>query len=290
MVWDRGPAIGENSADNAFDSSLVVANRDGSTLERLEWLINESGAMIIGEGTFTTDSATVPADTTMGGTHATGYWDGKLLMTLTGNVAFQPRVITSYTDTTGVFTLDAQHPFTTTPGLVAYVILAGDISLVPAADATANTLPSHVIGNKADASAVPSAATSIVAIIKKIYDTAISLVTSLLTLTETGGTVTTDGTEQNVYINNAPAGVYDPKIIQVDFTNQTAAETLVLREYYRIKSGGGLVMMDERTFPGVQDPLLKNIRLEENRYGVKVTLELTAGTNRDYDWEAVYAV
>ena len=28
-------------------------------------------------------------------------------------------------------------------------------------------------------------------------------------LTETGGTLTTDGTEQNLYINDAPAGVYN---------------------------------------------------------------------------------
>jgi len=117
-----------------------------------------------------------------------------------------------------------------------------------------------------------------------------SLAADLLTLTETGGTLTTDGTEQNVYINNAPAGVYDPKIIQLDFTAHTAGETVVVREYYRIKSGGNMIKMDEATFPGVQDPLLKNIELEENRYGVQVTIQKTAGTNRAYDWEAFYAV
>ena len=30
-------------------------------------------------------------------------------------------------------------------------------------------------------------------------------------LEETGGTITTDGTEQNVYINNAPGGIYEPR-------------------------------------------------------------------------------
>lgn len=40
MVWDRGPVLGENSNDNAFDSSSVVKNRDGSLLERSEWLID----------------------------------------------------------------------------------------------------------------------------------------------------------------------------------------------------------------------------------------------------------
>jgi hypothetical protein len=132
------------------------------------------GVQVIAEGTLTTDSATVPADTTLGAAKATGYYDGKLLMTLTGNVAFQPKLITSYAGTTGVFTLDAQHPFTTTPGTVAYVILSSDISLVPAADQTTNTIPAHVVGNKADTipamNAAPSANDSIVRHAKAIME------------------------------------------------------------------------------------------------------------------------
>ena len=113
---------------------------------------------------------------------------------------------------------------------------------------------------------------------------------ALLTLTETGGTITTDGTEQNVYINNAPAGVYAPKRIKIDFTNQTAAETVVVKEYYRIKSGGAFILADEVSFAGIQDPELITIDLEENRFGIKVTMEKTAGVNKDYDYEAVYKV
>ena len=125
------------------------------------------------------------------------------------------------------------------------------------------------------------------ATIDDIFD----IVNAILTLTETGGTVTTDGTEQNLYINNAPAGVFDPKIVQIDFTNQTAAETVVIREYYRIKSGGGLIKKDEVTFAGVQDPLLKNVVLEPNRFGVQVTIQRTViGVDRAYDWEAVYKI
>ena len=30
------------------------------------------------------------------------------------------------------------------------------------------------------------------------------------------------------------------------------------------------------------------IDLLPNRYGVKVTIQKTAGTNRAYDWEAIY--
>jgi hypothetical protein len=123
-------------------------------------------------------------------------------------------------------------------------------------------------------------------VINNIFD----LVNAILTLTETGGTLTTDGTVQNLYINNAPAGVFSPKKVQVDFTNQTATETVIIRESYRIKSGGGYIEKDAVTFAGVQSPLLKNVILEENRFGTKVTIEKTGGTNRDYDWEVFYKI
>jgi len=109
-------------------------------------------------------------------------------------------------------------------------------------------------------------------------------------LEETGGTLTTDGTEQNVYVNEAPAGVFRPVCVKIDFTNQTATETVVLRTYYRITPGGGYVQQDEVTYLGVVDPELINIDLEPNRFGIKVTIRKTAGTNKDYDWEAFYKV
>jgi len=128
------------------------------------------------------------------------------------------------------------------------------------------------------------------ATINAIYDYVVSIAASIFTLTETGGTLTTDGSEQNMYINNAPAGVYSPRGFFVDFTNQTAGETLVVREYYRIKSGGGLVINISTTYAAVQDPLMLYFALKDNRYGIKVTAELTAGANRDYDWAVTYAL
>ncbi len=109
-------------------------------------------------------------------------------------------------------------------------------------------------------------------------------------LEETGGTLTTDGTEQNVYVNEAPSGVYRPVCVKIDFTNHTATETVVLRAYYRIAPSGGYIQQDPVTYLGVVDPELINIDLEPNRYGIKITIEKTAGTNRDYDWEAFYEV
>jgi len=107
---------------------------------------------------------------------------------------------------------------------------------------------------------------------------------------ETGGTLTTDGNEQNIYVNDAPAGVQEPRCVKVDFTNHTVAETIVLREYYRIKSGGNFIEQDAVTYVGLVSPELIKVDLDPNRFGVKVTIEKTAGGNKAYDWAVFYEV
>ena len=110
-------------------------------------------------------------------------------------------------------------------------------------------------------------------------------------LTETGGTLTTDGNIQNLYINNAPAGVYVPRTLKIDMTNQTDTETIVIRESYRIETGGGWLEHDELTFVGEVDEDEITIHLDPNRYGIRVTIQNTAvGTHRAYVWEVTYEV
>jgi len=53
---------------------------------------------------------------------------------------------------------------------------------------------------------------------------------------------------------------------------------------------GALILQDELTYAGLISPELINIDLEPNRFGVQVTIEKTAGTNRDYDWEVFYEI
>ena len=109
-------------------------------------------------------------------------------------------------------------------------------------------------------------------------------------LEETGGTLTTNGNVQTIYINNAPAGVFRPVCLKIDMTAQTVTETVLVRTNYRIIPGGALIEQDEVTFAAAQDPDLKNIDLEPNRYGISVTVEKTAGTDRAYPWEVFYEV
>ncbi len=108
-------------------------------------------------------------------------------------------------------------------------------------------------------------------------------------LSEVSGQILTDGTEQTVYTAEAPAGIFEPRTFKIDFTNQTAAETVVIKVYYRIAVGGNMILQSNTTFAGAQDPDLINIDLEPNRYGIRITIQNTAvGTHRVYDWEAFY--
>jgi len=121
-------------------------------------------------------------------------------------------------------------------------------------------------------------------LIRAIFD----IVNASLVTTETGGTLTTDGNEQDLYINNAPAGVFEPLLLQLDCTNMQAGDTIVIRVYYRIIPGGNLIKKDETSFSDAQDPPLKNVAIEPNRYGIQVTIQRTVGGDRAYDWEAIY--
>jgi hypothetical protein len=230
-------------------STAIYAKNDTSDIIRyLKGLLDVS---VIAFGTLDTSSATLPADSTRLGLYAwenNDYFKGCLLMPVAGNCRFQPRPIRSYVAATGIFTLD--EPFSQAPGLVAYIILNAGYPT------------------------------------QRLIDM-FSIVNALLLDAETGGTLTADGTEQTIYINNTPAGIFEPLIVNIDCTNMAAGDSTVLRAYYRITAGGNLIKKDEITLNGAQNPALKNITLEPNRYGVRVTLQQTGITNRDYNWEAI---
>ncbi|RLC33769.1 MAG: hypothetical protein DRZ76_03915 [Candidatus Nealsonbacteria bacterium] len=130
-------------------------------------------------------------------------------------------------------------------------------------------------------SSPPGDGVSLAEVMRQIYDD----IVDLGTLQETGGTLTADGTEQNVIIDDSPTGLFAPIRLLIDLSNMAAGDTTIIRLYYRIKSGGSYILDDEVTYNGPVDPALIQIGLDSNRFGFKVTLEQTTGTNRDYDWE-----
>jgi len=245
----------------------------GQVTELLDALVSYRGTTTadgaIGGGTLVCSDLTTKPD-----------FDGNQAVIKSGSYAGQVRDIDGVT-TGGTVTPHTSFGGTITEG-TRFSITA--IRTVPAEIAALDAK----VGTNTD----PAGTTTLFAWLAKLFASSgdiFATVNALLTLTETGGTVTTTGGEDDVYVNDAPAGVYEPKKVMIDFTNQTAAETVVVRTYYRIKSTGNLILKDEVTFAGVQDPPLINVELEPNRFGVEVTMERTAGGAKDYDWEALYA-
>ena len=117
------------------------------------------------------------------------------------------------------------------------------------------------------------------------------LISAMGILEETGGIITSIlGAEVTVYRNNAPHSVFTPKVVKISVSAHTATETITIREYYRNVSGGALELYDWRTYVGDIIAEGINVRLDPNRFGVEVTLELDAGTPRTYTWEGVKEV
>ena len=117
--------------------------------------------------------------------------------------------------------------------------------------------------------------------LEQIYDK----VDDILEPVRVGDTITADGSEQTLFIMDSPSKEFKPDVVLLDVTNMQAGDTTVLRVYYRIISGGSYILKDEETYTDDEAIDLKEIKLRSNVYGIKVTLEQTGGTNRDYDYE-----
>ena len=107
------------------DTTLYVRDVKTGALLPVKAYYNGDGTYsltknVLATGTLTTSSATVPADT--GRPEATHFWDGCLILITSGALTGQVRRITTFTATTGVFTLAVA--LTGVPGLATYIILA----------------------------------------------------------------------------------------------------------------------------------------------------------------------
>jgi hypothetical protein len=94
------------------------------------------------------------------------------------------------------------------------------------------------------------------------------------------GTLTADGTEQTV----TELTVLGTLEGHIDLSNMASGDTVRIREYIRMKTGGAYQLYDSVDYSGaLAQPALHMVKLPA-RYGVRITLQQTAGVNRDYDY------
>ena len=119
----------------------------------------------------------------------------------------------------------------------------------------------------------------------ELYD----LINAELTLKETGGSLATDGTEQALWIVNAPAGLFKPIMVKVNLGNMIAGDSVTFKIYYRTVLAGGWEEYDpDIVRAGVQAKNLTITLDGVNRFGVRVTIQRTLGVDRAYPWEAFW--
>lgn len=100
---------------------------------------------------------------------------------------------------------------------------------------------------------------------------------------ETGGLLLTDGTEQEMYVREAPPSVFEPRVVMIGLDDMVALDELIVRVYYRLSSGGGWDLCDYQEYVGEDGGLTDGktmiaVALWPCRHGVKVTVEQTVGT------------
>jgi hypothetical protein len=97
------------------------------------------------------------------------------------------------------------------------------------------------------------------------------------------GTITADGTEQTL---TEQTGTLEFQLDgYVDLTNMASGDVVVIREYMKIKSTGDYVKYAEETYSDAQSIPLLHILTKPSRYGLKITLQQTAGTYKSFDYQ-----
>jgi len=94
------------------------------------------------------------------------------------------------------------------------------------------------------------------------------------------GTVTMDGTEKNVVLDEITGN--PPRFLEgyIDLSPMASGDTIVVRQYMKIAADGDYVKYAEETYSGAQSLPLLYITTKSGRYGIRVTAQQTAGVNR----------
>jgi hypothetical protein len=99
------------------------------------------------------------------------------------------------------------------------------------------------------------------------------------------GSVAMDGTEKNVVLDEVNGNPQRFLEGYIDLTPMASGDTIVVRQYMKIASAGAYVKYAEETYSGAQTLPLLYIVSKSGRYGIKITAQQTAGTNRTLTYQ-----
>jgi hypothetical protein len=99
------------------------------------------------------------------------------------------------------------------------------------------------------------------------------------------GSVTMDGKELNVVLDEITGNPQRHLEGYIDLTPMASGDTIVIRQYMKIASAGAYVKYAEETYSGAQTLPLLYVTTKSGRYGIKVTAQQTAGTYRSLTYQ-----
>jgi hypothetical protein len=99
------------------------------------------------------------------------------------------------------------------------------------------------------------------------------------------GSVTMDGTEKNVVLDEITGNPQRFLEGYIDLTPMASGDTVVIRQYMKIAAAGAYVKYAEETYSGAQSLPLLFVTTKVGSYGIKVTAQQTAGTNRTFSFQ-----
>ena len=91
-----------------------------------------------------------------------------------------------------------------------------------------------------------------------------------------------DGTEQIVYERSTNTYPFVFLEGTIDLSNLAAGDTVVIRKYIRNTAGGTLRTSERGIYTGAQEETMLRIHDNTSQYGIRITLQQTAGVNRTY--------
>lgn len=99
------------------------------------------------------------------------------------------------------------------------------------------------------------------------------------------GSVTADGTEQNVVLDEVAGNPSRYLEGYIDLNNMAAGDTVVIRQYMSLVTPVAYRKYAEETYTGAQTLPGLFIVTKPGRYGIRLTLQQTAGTYRSFQYQ-----
>lgn len=96
------------------------------------------------------------------------------------------------------------------------------------------------------------------------------------------GNIVTDGTEQTLV--EEPGGMVSQVLGYVDLVNLAGGDTVMMKLYAKVKDGGQWRAYHEENYAGVQALPLVYVTKKPEHYGLKVTLQQTAGSYKTFEY------